>query len=264
MNLLAALIVFARSLVSSVGCDPQVKYTQSGDAYYESAPKVEQDKSSALPTSPSQAESSERKGEQDYEGNRSDEGWSVVTNIIATVITAVATGVMAWFTISLTRYTKLLWTSGEKHSERELRAYVFYESADIARPDDFSEITARVKILNSGQTPAYRVRHSIAVIVADHDLVDFPVPQMEASEMSLGPQVKYTMERRLILDRQQQADVRGGTKRIYVFGRINYVDTFKNQQFTNFRMYYSIRGKLGILPEDSLPVEPCSGGNDEA
>ena len=57
--------------------------------------------------------------------------WYVGYVINPTSITAYATVAIAWFTWTLRNSTERLWLSGERHSERELRAFVFAKAIGV-------------------------------------------------------------------------------------------------------------------------------------
>lgn len=254
MNLLVPVALVG--ICGHIALTPQTDQIQDGGQHQSPPTQYQNDASRDSVTKPGYDGQKWQKKNTDQRDQASPfltwcERYEILINLICALFVALFTGVLTMYTVKQS-----------KHSERELRAYVFYRSADLARPEDFSEITARVTMLNSGQTPAYDVRFAIEAIVAENDRRKFPVPDFEPSVMTLGPEVTYTMERRLILDARQQSNIRTGSECIYVFGRLKYFDTFKREHFTNFRMYYSIRGKPGPLPENVLPLEPCAEGND--
>src|SRR5262249_41919560 len=79
------------------------------------------------------------------------ERYKSLIDIITTIAVAAFTGVLTMFTVKL-------WKSGEKHSERELRAYVFVSEVSTRNfmPNARPETEALIK--NSGQTPAYKLK----------------------------------------------------------------------------------------------------------
>jgi hypothetical protein len=72
------------------------------------------------------------------------------------IFIAAFTAVLAVFTARLWWATDKLWKAGEIHSERELRAYVGIEYAEI-KIEDGKKLIAIVDYKNSGQTPAHDV-----------------------------------------------------------------------------------------------------------
>jgi len=60
------------------------------------------------------------------------------------------------------------------------------------------------------------------------------------------------------LNAQEIADIAAGTKRIYVYGRVEYLDIFGKPRFTNFRFFYS-----GIFPNPGgMTLSTSERGND--
>src|SRR5437762_8856479 len=86
---------------------------------------------------------------------------------------ALSSIVMAIFTIALFIATFLLWTGGEKHSERSLRAYVFPSEIKVENFKTQAPIVAFVQVKNSGQTPAYKFTCYANMIVGQYPQKDF-------------------------------------------------------------------------------------------
>jgi hypothetical protein len=67
------------------------------------------------------------------------------------------------FTLALFLATYLLYTAGERHSERQLRAYIFLSYAEISNIVSEQDLTSKIVVKNFGQTPAYDVTASLGV-----------------------------------------------------------------------------------------------------
>jgi hypothetical protein len=190
-------------------------------------------------------------------------------NLFSGILVAVFTGI-------LTLYTILLWKSGEKHSERELRAYVFPVAFTIrnfkttlSSVSTSQRISAFVKIKNTGQTPAYKFTCQVKMIVVPFPQTDFTFSKEEAEFTPgyLGPEgtLSYSPVKDTMLTREQAKHVIDGAWAIYVFGRIDYVDAFKVQRWTTFRTL--ARGDHGVMSvaeggEDVLLLATDKEGND--
>ena len=173
-------------------------------------------------------------------------------------IVAVSTVVMAIFTIALSASTYLLWKSGKKHSERELRAYVHIDEANIELKQN--GIEAAISVKNAGQTPAYDFN-----VIATLDYYEIPRTKFEPygtegenSKGTVGPGIPVNIERcypRALTTEQAQA-IREHKFALFFYGRMEYRDAFENNRYTNFRFIgrFNARGKLFW--------DACEDGND--
>lgn len=137
-------------------------------------------------------------------------------------------------------------------AQRQLRAYVFPESTGITdgmalnppQPNRANEPGIFLLIRNTGNTPAFQVKSFAQIDVVEprheHTLVP-PTPLVHGYPTPLPP--NGTVTKGLWFGRplnaQEIADVTNGAKAIYVYGRVEYLDTFKQKRFTNFRLAYS-------------------------
>jgi hypothetical protein len=108
-------------------------------------------------------------------------------------ITAVSTSIIALFTFVLAISTIKLWRAGERHSERELRAYV---GTAFARETLVQLIidqppSAKIIIKNFGQSPAYDVSISVKIAPGDYPLTIF-LPEPD----SMPGRASYIRERK--------------------------------------------------------------------
>lgn len=160
----------------------------------------------------------------------------------------------------------------QESSERQLRAYVGCESGtiiNVANPialfpgqvfdpspaqktNPAAGCGALLQIRNAGQTPAYQVRHWGNICFREYPLVaGLParLPHILAYPSVLGPSVFITklLELNPALTAQQEADLRAGTGAVYVYGEITYLDAFKHEQITKYRlMYHRMGGAIGV------------------
>jgi hypothetical protein len=176
-------------------------------------------------------------------------------------ITAISTMCIASFTLTLFIATWLLWCSGERHAERQLRAYVNVDGAEVSfKP---GETVALVSIKNSGQTPAYNVRHRTVIWVAEcplNSVLPAGPPSLLKSKSTISSQDILTMIGNHPISEQQKTAVAEGTMAIYVYGHVIYTDVFRKNRKTKFRLMYWAGSPQ--LPNKSFNVGACDEGND--
>jgi hypothetical protein len=96
-------------------------------------------------------------------------------------------------------------------------------------------------LLNSGNTPAHSIRYWAKAGVYEFPLPDyFDFPNGEDSVVSsfaLGPHQTVVLNARLldfVDDREAQEIKDGKNRRIYIWGKVSYVDVFGQERFTKF------------------------------
>jgi hypothetical protein len=96
-------------------------------------------------------------------------------------------------------------------------------------------------LVNSGNTPAHSIRYWAKAGVYDFPLPDdFDFPDGEDSvvtSFALGPHQSVVLNARLpdFVDDGEAQDIKGGkNKRIYIWGKVSYVDVFGQERFTRF------------------------------
>jgi hypothetical protein len=163
----------------------------------------------------------------------------------------------------------LLWISGERHSERELRAYVFPVEIKVENFKTQTPIVAFVKVENTGQTPAYKFTCYAKMVGGPFPQKDFSAPEktdLPVTYLGPGGAMWFTPRGDHLLTSEQSEAITQGTAAIYVFGKIHYVDAFKRQRRTDFRAI--ARGDHGYMhiEKDRTDVLILSvdreGGND--
>jgi hypothetical protein len=165
-----------------------------------------------------------------------------------------------------------------KSSEQQLRAYVVMMDGtirNVANPKQAfrgevikptgAEITntavgplVRATIKNTGQTPAFKVRHWAEICFRERPLTS-ELPPLEIADSApfsvLGPGVISTKTRYLNkpLTEIQIAALRDGTAAIYFYGEIQYVDAFKVKRSTKYRLFHNIStGSIGVTTDISF------------
>jgi hypothetical protein len=164
-------------------------------------------------------------------------------------VAAAATVIIAIFTITLWRATDRLWEAGERHSERELRAYVVVYGTDFSPVP--GKLISSLKIENTGQTPAHNLKIITRCCVMQHPPsagLDFSIPDPgEASIGMLGASKHVTSAgllegSDLMPGEFDDATADNGWLRIYTYGTVTYDDVFKRPQWTNFCFYLQWEG----------------------
>ena len=133
-------------------------------------------------------------------------------------------------------------------ARRQLRAYVFPESFDLVPGEKIAAARANDPAVlliskNTGQTPAYDVRiwAKIDVVLRanEHTLTVPPMVGTQATVLATNVSTQSLRWLGRDLTPAEIADLKNGTRAIYLFGRIEYRDAFKRKRFTTFRMSYA-------------------------
>jgi hypothetical protein len=181
-------------------------------------------------------------------------------------ITALSTTLIAAFTALLFVATWLLWFGGERHSEKQLRAYVTLLSGGIQVVNithGGQGFRINIELKNSGQTPGYDFTTWIKPpVILDKDALPFdqPRPMNERTGMSIiGPGASTWINWTLLASPQDIADVLAETKKIFVWGGADYRDIFGYRRFFVFRDV-NAPFTQGIAPGASTPLRPHKAG----
>lgn len=187
------------------------------------------------------------------EGEFLDKNNGTVTGIATALLTVVTIG---WMFLAVEQ---------NRTTRAQLRAYVFITAGGIQAADkdgvpydppcsvcNGAKPVARIKIENSGQTPAYDVQ-----IFGRMDVVAWPIEAEKLSALpydekisrsSLGPHASTFKYETLVSDRLLQApeenDLKLGKQAIVIHGEIRYRDVFGMEQRTKYRWF--IGGAVGI------------------
>jgi hypothetical protein len=155
-----------------------------------------------------------------------------------TIVLALITGALAVYTAKLWTATRRLIESGEAAAQRQLRAYVGVSEVVCEQQIAGSARRVGITIKNFGATPAYKL-----TVAADAQIafaVD-QVPVATATSRTLGhlpPGLELNIPRTAVLSIGPAPGDEVGTahSRIFVYGCIEYVDTFGEPHFTRFRL----------------------------
>jgi hypothetical protein len=173
------------------------------------------------------------------------------------------------FTGALVGATYALYRGGENQlilsrdtAARQLRAYVSVEI--VNNPSlDAAFIEARFVAKNRGQTPAYNVTQwvgaDVVVLPASENQFSPPASIEGSSRRHLAPDAEVSIHSRIdisIPDEHKQL-IRSGVMRIFMWGRVDYVDAFGVPRHTSFRVMYGDPGSVR-----TGTVTWCENGND--
>jgi hypothetical protein len=140
--------------------------------------------------------------------------------------------------------------SSENSSKRELRAYlvVSINTASYQERDKGIRFQGTPVLVNTGKTPAHKVRYRTTAAVLKEPLLDgyvFVPSQTEVGEYVLGMDQNFIIPIIVddFVDPQDVSDIMLGTKgkALYYWGVVNYEDTFGDAHSTEFchRLYFS-------------------------
>lgn len=165
--------------------------------------------------------------------------------------TLLATGAAAVF-------TGLTWRTMEGTGRRQLRAYVYVDEAKFEHFDDAANASVKIIIRNAGQTPAYKLTQiSARVTIALDDNSSFPVIPDDGKAGTItviNPGGAFKVQMTLDYAEPQLAAIRNHQVNFYLFGVIKYVDVFRRNHTSNFRMRYDRGGGHHLAF--------CEDGND--
>jgi len=193
----------------------------------------------------------------------------------------VTDSLLAIFTFLLAIFTLLLWCStralakgADDTAKRQLRAYVAAKPIALSFFGSTVPVTATVQITNHGITPAFNVESYACV-----NILPFPLPANSGlPELPKSPS-RFVLHANAEISSYATADrsfsqkeiadlVDGNHFRIYVYGRIKYVDIFRIQRTTTF--FYSTFGNKNLraiskgkaVPEVKIQFEPTFEHNE--
>lgn len=147
----------------------------------------------------------------------------------------------------------------ERSSKQQLRSYLGFKIVEHPIFGPGIDPTAKFKIKNYGQTPAYQMRFEAALVLAEPvnpplAVLDF---RPDGSSGTLYPNEETTSHLNLAitLDEDLCALIYEGVElAIYLYGEVKYTDIFKEEHSLHFRYRMSGKwaceaGRLGLTPE---------------
>lgn len=222
-----------------------------------------------IPPAPNTEKLAERKNEQENEKSSLDRliAWS-------TVALAVITFFLALFTAKLWKSTGDLAKGAEDTAKRQLRAYLSAQPNYIFSFDSTKLVEIKFTIVNHGQTPASQVQSAGFIDIFPYPLPsNYPLPNLpivSKSKSVIHPnEVFHThvFAGRLFTTNEIDQSVQGTQFRIYVFGKVNYVDAFGENRETIF--CHSVFGDQNLnavaggvpIPTVEIKFEPAEQHN---
>lgn len=168
-----------------------------------------------------------------------------------------ADGWVAVFTAILAVFTFMLVKDAKETSRKELRAYLKIATAEPCNVFNGPEETSVTLTLeNVGKTPARRV-----IVQAAMDVVEFPlttelIPERLSEDTAVAVcHPTQTMNYDVFLHREltpielSQIRTPSSTRRLCIYGRVDYVDIFDRERWTTFRIFSDVvRGQTVFTP----------------
>ncbi len=130
-------------------------------------------------------------------------------------------------------------------SQKELRAYVFLESAELQITG--GKGTVCLKFTNAGQTPAYgaKIHGKIAkVFIPIPDEMPVYTGEPELSDEPIGPRMNRFKYETVDLSQHEIAALNSGDRALVVWGIVEYRDAFQAARRTHYR--YFAGGPIGL------------------
>jgi hypothetical protein len=146
----------------------------------------------------------------------------------------------------------------QRTAKRQLRAYICMDTADVRFVAGQPHATVNFK--NCGETPAYEVRGWIGIEVMKYppELPSSPPLRTLMPKQTIGPQggLQYAGQRRSsVLSRDEIEKIEVGFLTFFVFGRIDYKDTFGKEWYTVYRlMAGGPEGVRAMVAKDGSPI----------
>jgi hypothetical protein len=170
--------------------------------------------------SPKQGEPDQRPKKE--ESGESDSSWLLqFLNKYSNALNAISALIIAAFTIALFYTSKWLWQSGEKHSERELRAYVSVTPDRVFIDADKAQITGlKCVVKNHGRTPAFEINFLYGISILPKG-AELPAATEKISEnAAIFPDAHLnTVFCKPTFTSEEITKVIKGTHRLHVWGK---------------------------------------------
>lgn len=159
-------------------------------------------------------------------------------------------------TLALYFATRALVAETKNASAQQLRAYIQASPGEIYNLNSGARLEAYIRINNSGQTPGNDVRRWATIEISKPLMVDAIAKlgrgDREEGELVSMPRQEHVVIRSLGAPTAAEAEaIIHGDQRIYVYGRIEYVDIFEQHRASDFCfMYY---GEVQDWPQNGGP-----------
>src|SRR6266496_2070416 len=187
------------------------------------------------------SEADQRTGEKENENKSKKNLISRVFQFIreynAEIVT-LSTAIMALFTVALFIATFLLWSGGERHSERELRAYLSatpFMVLNWGMEKEFIGVDCHFE--NHGQTPAFEINHVFQIAIAEGFNPELPPADIPVTQNNVVFPHSFLSTRFFLhrpLTKEEIRDVEEGKRRMHCWGVTTYRDAFRIRRRTRF------------------------------
>ncbi len=158
-------------------------------------------------------------------------------------VEAVATCLLAIITLFLAYVARQQYVT----SRMQLRAYVFVEDATINPPIGSDDWKIEYKFKNNGVTPARNVRTLDVAAVTDWEPAHLPEPIVADYYGTLAPNGDFIETEadpfQATVEENARITSDIASKAIFLVGRIEYIDVFRQPHFTDFCFYW--QGRIG-------------------
>jgi hypothetical protein len=158
------------------------------------------------------------------------------------------------------------WRETRNVAKKQLRAYLGATQQDV-RFVAANHLQTYIDIANTGHTPARNVRQWTRMEIRDrNDSQPFPLPEPGQGKRPIVPGAKWPIGLERIVTGEELAQLDSQEKTIFVWGRVEYLDTFGESQWLNFRyrnraVVFATTGE-GVRQFIGWALLPEEDGND--
>lgn len=145
-------------------------------------------------------------------------------------------------------------------AKRQLRAYIclYGGSIRLLPVENQTFVEAYVRLKNCGQTPAYGHRCWVRMDVTDAAKPPFDISENCLTRDIIGPDGEANLPVHWgPISAQNITDIRNETKRIFVWGRADYIDAFGEERYFKFHFLNAKE-----LPGKGWPLVPSDKPNE--
>jgi hypothetical protein len=169
---------------------------------------------------------------------------------VAILALALVTGSQALYTAKLWKSTRRLADSGRATTHRQLRAYVAVSGIVYEPPIEGQAPRVTATIQNFGATPAYKLAIAVDAQIASHEQQLSVAISSSRTLGHLPPGVEFAITRSAhIYPGTVSKDEADSARSVFVYGCIEYVDTFGDPHFTRFRLQDGLDQKFFACQE---------------
>lgn len=173
---------------------------------------------------------------RDLQAQQSMAYWSFWTFVVTAIGVPIAIAGVAAVLFAL-RQTRQAISTDREVGHAQVRAYIGFE---IAKPPAFGpgdKPAASFKLINTGQSPANKIRHLTMIEILDHPLpknqgsLVEPAPGQSIPRVTIraGGEITIDAEADHPITRDEIDElVRGGNRRLYLVSKVIYEDVFKS------------------------------------